>query len=469
MEKHMTRKRWFAMITVLIVIVLMTTTYIVNAQTASKSDIALTYSGRLANSSGQPVADGSYDFTFTLYATEKDDQALWSETQFGVNIKSGKVNVTLGQNVPISKDISDRKELWLSVSVRGPQDDTFTLLNPRQNLTAPDSVSALTCPHSHFTDYWGGTNTAYGLEVDNSAGTGDGVRGYSGSTVYNYAGVYGVNDATTGYGTGIFGASLNGVGVYASSGNGDGLEATTGSTTKSAIYAHAINANGVWAISTNKQAVHGGSTNSIGVWGESTSSYGVQGYNNHDNSSTGNYGGYFTSNNYRGGFIGALQTASWYGAMIDGGLIVTNGNCVGCTLVYVGKNNGEDAVRPGDLIAVIGMEMDTATSQPIPLVRLASNANDPVIGIAVGETSAPGSQTGPDKIQSDQILHGQYVLIAVSGLVQARVADKTVAIGDRLSPGPAGANVAVDTDNSMVRVMSAPDDNGFVWVMVSGR
>jgi hypothetical protein len=464
----MTRKRWFVMIAILSMMVLMSTVYMVSAQTSSQPDRALTYSGRLADPSGKPVADGAYDFTFTLFASEKDDQVLWSETQFGVEIKSGKVNVALGQIVPISKDITDLKELWLSVSVRGPQDETFTLLNPRQNLTAPESVSALTCPHSHFTDYWYGTNAAYGIEVDNGTGTGDGVRGYSASTVYNYAAVYGVNTATTGYGTGVYGSSTNGVGVYAASNKGDGLEVTTGSTTKSAIYAHATDANGVWAISTNKQAVHGGSTASLGVWGESTSSYGIQGYNNHDLTSTGNYGGYFTSNNYRGGFLGTLQTASWYGAQIDGGLMVTNGSCVGCTLVYVGRNNGDDAVRPGDLIAVAGVETDAATSQPVLLVRLARNASDPVMGVVVGGASAPGSQTGPDKIQSDKLLRGEYVLITVSGMVQARVADKTVVIGDHLLPGPAGAVAAGEMDNSVVRLISAPDENGLAWVFVSG-
>jgi hypothetical protein len=132
------------------------------------------------------------------------------------------VNVSLGQNVPITKDASDRKELWLSVCVRGPQDTDYNLLNPRRNLISPDAVSALACPHSHFTDYCGGINTSYGLEVDNSSGTGDGIRGYSASTVYNYAAVYGVNDATTGYGTGVFGSSQKGGGLYGSS-NGAGL------------------------------------------------------------------------------------------------------------------------------------------------------------------------------------------------------------------------------------------------------
>ncbi len=278
-----------------------------------------------------------------------------------------------------------------------------------------------------------------------------------------------MNAATTGYGTGVFGASIMGVGIYAQSNSGDGLEATTASTTKSAIYAHATNANGVWAVSTNKQAVHGSSTAADGVWGESTSSFGVQGYNNHDITTTGNYGGYFTSRNYRGGFMGTLVTASWYGAAIDGGLIITNDSCVGCTLVYVGRNDGEDAVRSGDLIAISGMETDAATSQPVMLVHLASNASDPVIGVVVSGTSAPSSQTGPDKIQTDKILHGEYVLIVVSGLVQARVADPSIAVGDYLSAGPDGALVAAGSDNRVARVMSKPDENNMVWVFVSGQ
>ena len=121
------------------------------------------------------------------------------------------------------------------------------------------SVSALTCPHSHFTDYWFGANAAYGIEVDNGTGTGDGVRGYSGSTAYmTTPQCNGVNTATTGYGTGVFGSSNNGVGVYAISTLGDGLEATTVSTTMTAIYAHTANSVGLTSRSNNKFGIHTG-------------------------------------------------------------------------------------------------------------------------------------------------------------------------------------------------------------------
>ncbi len=131
-------------------------------------------------------------------------------------------------------------------------------------MNAPAAVNALDCPHSHFTDNWTDSNPDWGLYLENLS-TGDGLRAYSKSTVWNFAAVFGANVATTGYGSGIYGYSTKGVGVFANSGEGDGLEATTASTTKSAIYAHAIDSNGVWGISTNKQGVHGGSTNNFGV------------------------------------------------------------------------------------------------------------------------------------------------------------------------------------------------------------
>jgi hypothetical protein len=216
----MSRQNLFAMMIVLGVIALMLMASAFAPQAPSTPGSTWPYSGRLMDQSGQPVVDGQYDFVFTLYASEKEDQALWSEMQSGLSIKSGNLNVVLGQSVRIPKEVAGRKELWLSVSVRGPGDRDFTLLNPRHNLTAPNSVTALACPHSHFSDYWGGTVGSYGLEVDNSSGTGDGVRGYSGATAYNYAAVYAVNNGgyTSGDdGSGVYGFSNNGYGGYFSS------------------------------------------------------------------------------------------------------------------------------------------------------------------------------------------------------------------------------------------------------------
>jgi len=427
--------------------------------TTQAYDSTVPYSGRLLDASGQPMPDGAYDLSFSLYDAPDEGTVLWSETQYGVIIKDGNIKTDLGKVTSIPKDVLTRKELWLSVSVRGSNEIQFTHLNPRQRLDSITAVSALTCPHSHFSDYWYGSNTSYGIHVNNT-GTGDGVRGYSWATDPFYGGVYAYNLATSGDGSGVYGGSYHGSGVQAYSQYNDGLEATSDTTWASAIYAHAVNGHGVWAVSTNKIGVYATTANTT------TNYFALQAYNS--GTPSGGYGGKITSKNYRGGFIGT-ENYGWYGAAIDGGLIMSNGGCTGCTLVYIGQNNGDDAVLPGDFVAAAGVQVDAATNQPVMQVRLAASASDLVIGVVVSGASAPGSETGPDKIKSSQILPGEYMLIAVSGLVQARVANNSVAVGDQLSPGIAGAIVATDAINSVARVMSEQDENGLVWVLVDAR
>lgn len=259
----MSRKKLSMIVFVFLTTVLLTVS-VVTAQTPLGMGGTLPYAGQLADSSGQPVADGQYDFIFTLYPMEKNGDVLWTEMQTEVQVKAGNLNVILGKNTPMSKELAERPGLWLSVSVRGPQDGDFVLLNPRINLRLPKVVSTLTWPHNHFTDSWPGESSDWGLLLENMS-TGDGLRAYSRSQVWNYAAVFGANVATTGYGTGVYGFSNNGAGVYANSGSGDGLEATTASNIKSAIYGHSVDGNGIWGISTNRQGVHGGSTNNFGV------------------------------------------------------------------------------------------------------------------------------------------------------------------------------------------------------------
>ncbi len=417
------------------------------------------YSGRLLDASGQAL-DGTYDFSFSLYDMAEGGAALWSESQYGVTVKGGNLTTDLGKVTAIPREVLERKELWLSVSVRSQNEIEFTQLTPRQIFnTGINAVSALTCPHSHFTDSWSGNSPSNGLAVSNYGG-GDGIDAYSYSTRTNWAAVYAYDLAASGDGTGVYGASYYGSGVQAYSQHNDGLEVSSDTTWASALYAHSTNGNGVWAVSTNKIGVYATTANTT------TNVAALEAYNS--GTPSGGYGGKMTAKNYRGGFIGTLNYA-WYGAVIDGGLYMTNGGCTGCTLAYIGQNNSDDAVVPGDLVAVAGVEVDTATNQPVMQVRLATDASDPVIGVVVSGTSGPGSQTSPDKIPNSKIMPGEYMLIAVSGLVQARVANNMVVVGDQLSPGVSGATVAADASNSVARVMSEPDENGLAWVLVDAR
>jgi len=230
---------------------------------------AFPYQGELSDPAGAPVPDGAYDLRFALYDAPEGGKLLWSETQAGVPVQGGAFETALGAAKGLPADVAALKLAWLAVSVRGPGESTFTLLEPRQSI-APDSMAstaALACPHSHFGDSWTGTNTGYGLVVDQT-GTGDGIRAYSRGTDSSYAAVYAVNNAGTGSGRGVYGSSSYGTGVYAKSTYNDGLEATTSAplaSNKSAVYAHATDANGVWGISTNRIGAVGVSTNDWGM------------------------------------------------------------------------------------------------------------------------------------------------------------------------------------------------------------
>jgi hypothetical protein len=419
------------------------------------------YSGLLTNPDGKAVMDGKYDFIFSLYDAAENGTLLWTENQSGVLVTSGDFATTLGQKTSLPESVLNQKELWIEVSVRGPGESAFTSLSPRQMISpdAPASTDALTCPHSHFTDYWSGSITSFGIEIDQT-GTGDGVRAYSLATASNYAAVYAVNQAASGSGRGVYGHSEYGTGIFASSNNNDGLEVTTAApfaNAKSAIYAHAVDANGVWGVSTSR----------VGVHGASTSGHGVEGFSNTEIAS------YFEGANRAGGYIKTNDPTNYYGAVIDGGLRVINGVCDGCALGYIARNSGSSPIQVGDFVAASGIEVDPITNQPIILVSRAVSGNDAVIGVAVSLAATPSdidrkSPEGAGQSTDGMITQGAYLHVAVEGLTQVRVKNTlNINIGDYLTAGSNGAELSTDVNSNIARVMSLPDENGFVWVMVS--
>jgi hypothetical protein len=102
------------------------------------------YTGSLTDEAGQPVADGAYSFTFDLYAAQTGGGLLWTETQPGVPVRGGSFAAVLGAVNSVPAGLLTGGEQWLAVSVRGPGEDAFTALTPRQLLaptTAPAGVS----------------------------------------------------------------------------------------------------------------------------------------------------------------------------------------------------------------------------------------------------------------------------------------------------------------------------------------
>jgi hypothetical protein len=436
---------------------------------ASAADILQTkeaqtipYSGLLTSPDGKAVADGRYDFTFSLYDAVENGNLLWTETQSGVAVASGDFITTLGQETSLPQSVFNNKEVWIEVSVRGPDERAFTRLTPRQMIStdAPAETDALTCPHSHFTDYWSGTSSSFGVEIDQT-GTGDGIRAFSNATAFNYGAIYAYNLATSGLGRGVYAGSYYGTGIYAESFNNDGLEATTTAALanrKSAIFAHTNSGYGVYATSGAAGSPYPNEYRAIQGTGTGTN----------------NLGAWLLSTQNAGAIIQTNVPGSYVGLLIDGDLNIINGGCTGCVLAYNGMNAGTEDIRNGDLVALVGVEVDAATQQPIIQVKRASSETDIIIGVSIGPAADPSdpTRTSPEtsgKSGPGVTAQGEYVKIVISGLAQVRVDGTSVSIGSRLTAGRNSAVEAAETGNFVARAMSEVDADGFVWALIDGR
>ncbi len=89
------------------------------------------YQGLLLDSAGNPVPDGNYTLTFTLYDHETSvdpGHKLWTDTQT-VQVQNGLFNVRLGPLGDTSW--ADGRDLWLGITVQGESEMT-----PRQRLVS---------------------------------------------------------------------------------------------------------------------------------------------------------------------------------------------------------------------------------------------------------------------------------------------------------------------------------------------
>lgn len=100
------------------------------------------YQGQLKQAAGPPVADGSYDVTFTLYDTETGGAVLWQETM-SVQITGGLFHARMGASAgnPLTSALFPGNAVrWLGVKV-----GTHPEMSPRQQIaTVPYSFRAET-------------------------------------------------------------------------------------------------------------------------------------------------------------------------------------------------------------------------------------------------------------------------------------------------------------------------------------
>jgi hypothetical protein len=211
--------------------------------------VTITYPGRLTDAAGLPVTDGTYDFTFALYATMTDGDPLWTETQAGVLVQGGSFTTLLGGVNSIPADLLAGSERWLAIGVRGPGESDFTTLSPRQQLSAttPAAPAMRTtspaCPHDHLGETWNwGSNTGNGLVLTGAVPWWNGlfvaINNSNGPSVWGKNGSGGNAVRGDGYGTsiGVYGEGDSAPGVAGNSANDDGVTGGTSAADKSGVY-----------------------------------------------------------------------------------------------------------------------------------------------------------------------------------------------------------------------------------------
>ena len=84
----------------------------------SDSTTTISYQGRLADSSGDPVTTSGVGMQFRLYNTDTGGSPLWEETHAAVPVEDGLFHVLLGSTNPIPVSLlANNNTLWLGITV----------------------------------------------------------------------------------------------------------------------------------------------------------------------------------------------------------------------------------------------------------------------------------------------------------------------------------------------------------------
>lgn len=195
------------------------------------------------------------------------------------------------------------------------------------------------------------------------------------------------------------------------------------------------------------------------------------------NVNTGGYGAIIRSDNYRGMYVQA--SSNWFAAVFNSGVgiqLTGGGTCAGCTMAYFAMNAGTEAIQPGEFVATTGVVVDPDLNVPVMQVRKANSASDAIIGVATGAVERTqvednqGTKTGGFDQVGGSTEVGQYMAVAVQGLVQVHVASASpLKIGDWIGVENSQVTLATSSVPSVARLMSAVDNNGMAWVMFKGQ
>ena len=92
----------------------------------------INYQGHLTDKGGNPLT-GTFSITFTIYDSEMDGTALWTETQPIIAVNNGLFNVLLGTATVggVPENGFNGPDRWLSVAIESDSE-----VMPRQRLVS---------------------------------------------------------------------------------------------------------------------------------------------------------------------------------------------------------------------------------------------------------------------------------------------------------------------------------------------
>jgi hypothetical protein len=112
----------------------------------------ISYQGVLADTTGRPQPDGTYNFKFSLYTTVTGGLPIWSESK-SLSVRGGLFATLLGDRVPFSDSVRFERSYWLSVQVG---DD---ILSPRLQFSSVGySLNSVHATRSDTSSYSSGAS-----------------------------------------------------------------------------------------------------------------------------------------------------------------------------------------------------------------------------------------------------------------------------------------------------------------------
>lgn len=345
----------------------------------------INYQGVLLGSNEQPVPEGEYKLTFSLY--REDGTQLWTEIHDPVFIAGGTFHVHLGIHSPLALPFDEQYFLGIKVGNDPELQPRMLLTSAAYSLNA-DMVGGIRasempmpntlCPlgndgkfpaavlpsvatgnfiKKNEPDTSRATHTSPLLLISN-LGTGDAINGRSTDGI-GVAGRSTTNDGVTGWTgasgkSGVFGQSTDGVGIKGRSDHNDGVVGYTAADNKSGVYGHTDASDGFGVFGRNTLTnCYGYAGGDAGIYGHSNGVYHAGHFEAAGGLNAAVYGKTTGGNSFGGWFV--AQGNYSYGIYVEGP--PTNLN--GCAARF--KGNVEIRSRTTDNVVVeLGEGLDYA-------------------------------------------------------------------------------------------------------------